>query len=117
MMNTFGIKGLGLITDSTFSVREIAQTNKIFDTESGQWLDYTPNDLGLFKSLTAPTCVLATYDQDEDEEINGQVIHHKKGDFKLDPDGKPFYETLGNRESYDKEVLQITDTLTTDGSF
>ena len=117
MMNSYGIKGLGLISDSGFSIREIAQTNKVFDTESGKWLDYTPNDRGLFKAVVAPTLVLATYDQDEDEDVNGQIIHHKKGDYKLDENGKPFYETLGNRESYDKEVLQVTDTLTTDGTF
>lgn len=115
-MNTFGIKGLGLITEGDFSIREIAQTNKVWDSENKTWLDYTPNNRGLFKALTAPTLVLAAYDQDEDEEIDGQIIHHKKGDYKFDEDGKPFYETLGSRESYGKEVLQISDTLTTDGT-
>ena len=43
-------------------------------------------------------------------------IMHKKGDYKTNENGDYFYEVLGNRESYNKEILRATDVLTTDGS-
>lgn len=117
MMTAYGIKHLDAATESGFSIREIAQMNRVFDVDSQTWLDYTPNSRGLFASLTGPTLVLAQYDEDTDEEINGQMIHHAKGDLKFDDSGRPYYETIGSREVYDKDVLQFTDTLTTDGSY
>ena len=108
------IKALNVITPQELSIREIAQTNKVYDVESGKWLDWTPNDKGgLWKGLFREPLVLATYDNDEEVVENGRVVHHKKGDYKYDPiTGKPFYETLGNREIYDKDILRLSDTLT-----
>ena len=61
--------------------------------------------------------VLATYDDDGTHEENGRTVYHHKGDYKIDPiTGKPFYETVGNREIYDKDVLHATDTLTREGT-
>ena len=35
---------------NNFSIREIAQTQKVYNTETGEWEDWTPNDkAGLFK--------------------------------------------------------------------
>jgi hypothetical protein len=117
MRETSGIKALGLRTSGDMSVREIAQTQKIYDIETGKFLDKSPNDYaGFFTSFTAPTVVLATYDDDEDELINGEVIKHKKGDIKLNENGAPFYETLGNREIYGKQVLHASDIFSVDGS-
>ena len=36
MMESSGISSLGIITDGGFSTREIAQTNRVFDVESGK---------------------------------------------------------------------------------
>jgi hypothetical protein len=41
---------------------------------------------------------------------------HKKGDYKTDENGDYFYELLGNREAYDKEILKFSDVLTVDGT-
>lgn len=108
------IKALNVITPQELSIREIAQTNKVYDVESGKWLDWTPNDKGgLWKGLFRDALVLATYDNDEDVIENGRLVHHNKGDYKYDPiTGKPFYETIGNREIYGKDVLRLSDTLT-----
>lgn len=118
MGNTTNIRGIGMYTDPQLSMREIAQTNRVFDYESGEWLDWTPNDQGgLFKWATRPSLVLATYDEDGTHEENGRIVNHHKGDYKIDPiTGKPFYETVGNREIYDKDVLHVTDTLTREGT-
>lgn len=60
--------------------------------------------------------VLATYDEDGTHQENGRTVQHKKGDFKLNENGDPFYEKLGNRDPYGKEVLRVSDTLTVDGT-
>jgi hypothetical protein len=58
--------------------------------------------------------VLATYDENEYDE-NGQLIH-QKGERKLNSEGLPYYETLGGRDIYGKQVLNKFNMLTTDGS-
>jgi hypothetical protein len=62
--------------------------------------------------------VIASYDEDFDEldPNSGKIVHHKKGEYKLNPDGQFYYETIGDRNVYDKELLHIWDTLTVDGS-
>ena len=96
-------------------MREIAQDNEARD-EDGNLLGWTPNRHGLFKSIFAPTMVLATYDEEGYHEENGQQVKHAKGQYKLDENGDPYYEKLGNRDSYGKEVLRFTDTITVDGT-
>lgn len=115
---SIGTKSINEITDPIYSVREIAQTNRVFNYETGEFEDWTPNDKGgLFKSLFRPSLVLATYDKDEDVEENGRLVHHSKGEYKYDPiTGKPYYETIGDREIYDKDVLHYSDTLTKEGT-
>lgn len=115
MRTTQGIRNLHQSTDSLFSVREIAQTNLVRD-EEGNILDWTPNDKGgMFKSLTRPALALATWDEDGEHEENEQLVQHIKGEYKFDEDGMPYYEILGDKEKYGKDVLHWTDTLTIDG--
>jgi hypothetical protein len=45
------------------------------------------------------------------------MVKHKKGDRILNENGTYYYENLGSRSVYGKEVLSGFDTLTTDGSF
>lgn len=117
MRESAGIKGLGLQTETQYSIREIAQDQKYFDSETGEFAEQTPNDFaGVFKSFTAPTLVLATYDEDTEEIVNGKKIIHPKGSYKVNSYGAPYYETLGNREIYDKDVLHASDIFSIDGS-
>lgn len=112
----YGVEGFGITPAPEFSTREIAQMNEVRDAE-GNKLGYTPNEKGgLFKGLTRPTLVLAQWEDDEIEIINGREIVHKKGDLKLDENGNPYYEELGNRDIYGRDVLHYTDTLTDDDS-
>lgn len=112
------IESMGVSSAPTMSAREVAQDNFVFNYETGKFEDWTPNDWGGLKALTRPTLVLATWDEDGDVEIDGRIIHHNKGDLKYHAEnGDPFYETLGNRDPYGKEICHITDTLTRDGSY
>jgi len=94
------------------SDREIAQTRPVYNVETGFWED-SPND-SFFDNLTK-TLVLATYDEDEYDSY-GNLIH-QKGEKKLDNEGLPYYETLGGRSVYGKQVLNKFNVITTDGSF
>lgn len=99
------------------SIAELAQKNHYFDTKSGTWSDKTPNDLGALGVLTSDTLVLAQWDEDGyHEDLDGNRIKHSKGDYKLDDNGRFYYETLNGREYYGKQVLGVLDVLTTDGS-
>ena len=117
-----GSQGIKYITESyfgneTLSVRELAQREKIVDFETGKELDYSPNDkAGLFKRFSLPTLVLAQWDEDGTHLEDGVEVSHKAGDLKYNDNGRPYYETLGNREIYNKDVLHNSDVLTVDGS-
>ena len=102
----------------------MAQQAKIWDSEKGEWLDYSPNDVSLvknpvgwFKSLFDDPLVKATWDEagDHKDPITKRLVHHEKGDLKLNDEGQYFYETLGNRSPIGKEVLSAFDILTVDG--
>ena len=109
--------GVNSITESNLSLREIAQKGKVFDIDSGEWLE-SANRRGLFDKLFGDTLVYAQWDEDGfhvDPETGG-TANHKKGDWKINEDGQLYLETLGNREVYGKQVVNPTDILTTDGS-
>lgn len=97
----YSAEGINLISEPTLSIREAAQKARVFNTETGKFENYTPNDLNLFSFWSAPNLVLA-----KDE----------KGNLKLNEDGSPYYETLGGRSAVGKELLHVSDILTTDGS-
>ena len=114
-----GIKYLTEVTTGTndLSIREQAQNEKVFDFETGRFLDYTPNDkAGVISRFSMPTLVLAQYDTDGTHVEDGVEVSHKAGDLKLNDNGRPYYETLGSREIYNKDVLRMSDVLTVDGS-
>ena len=113
-------QGLGNIWqkgDAVFSDREVAQANYVRD-ENGNVLDWTANDKGgLFKSIFSPTLALAIWEEDGEHMERGMVVEHKKGDLKLDENGDPYTEILGNRESYGRDIVKWSDILTEEGSF
>ena len=105
------------------SIREIAQSQLVWDGETNQWVD-APNDTPIDNFINPK--VLAQYDEDID--INGKSsseagfdkehIAHKKGEKKIDPlTGTYYYETLNGRDIYGRDVLSGWDTLTKDGSW
>ena len=62
--------------------------------------------------------VYATWDEDgvTIDPITNRQISHKKGDWKISPDGNLYIETLGGREVYGKQVVNPLDVLTKEGT-
>lgn len=119
-----GIEGINVWSDPTFSRRELAQQNKIFDIEKGEFMDHSVNDHALtvspvkwFKDFVKEPLVLAAYESDGThiDPITKRERKHKKGDLKLNDKGTYYYETLGDRSVIGKDVLSVTDTFTVDG--
>ena len=119
-----GIEGVNVWSKPERSRSELAQTQKIFNSETGKFENWTPNDNALFngksdfglswlKSLFSDPLVLAQYEEDT---IDKDGIKHKKGDYKLNEEGTYYYETLGGRSPIGKQVLSSLDTLTVDGT-
>lgn len=105
------------ITESPLSLREIAQQGRVHDVESDTW-EESANKFGLFKKLFGDTLVYAQWDEDgvHEDGVSGNLVKHKKGDWKVDDTGSLYLEKLGNREVYGKQVVNPSDILTTDGS-
>lgn len=110
---TYGTANLWETGSATFSDREVAQANFVRD-ENGNKLDWTPNDRSGFKSLFSPAIAYASYDEDVYDE-NGRLIH-RKGELKLDENGDPYTELLGDREAFGKDVVKWSDTFSVEGS-
>ena len=119
-----GIEGVNVWSKPERSRSELAQTQKIFNSETGKFENWTPNDNALFngksdfglswlKSLFSDPLVLAQYEEDT---IDKDGTKHKKGDYKLNEEGTYYYETLGGRSPIGKQVLSSLDTLTIDGT-
>lgn len=108
--------GINTMSAPTMSAREIAQTQQTWDYINNKWVD-SPNDDGFFGNFF-DTKVLATFDSDgvHTDPITGQQVEHKKGQKKLNENGTYYYETLGNRDIYGKDVLSKFDVITKDGS-
>lgn len=119
-----GIEGVNVWSKPERSRSELAQTQKIFNSETGKFENWTPNDNALFngksdfglswlKSLFSDPLVLAQYEEDTTDKDGTK---HKKGDYKLNEEGTYYYETLGGRSPIGKQVLSSLDTLTVDGT-
>lgn len=123
-----GIEGVNIWSDPEKSKSELAQMSKVFDYETGEFRDYSPNDKALFNgkhdygigwlsSLFNDPLVMAQYEEDGThiDPITGQEVTHHKGDYKLNDQGTYYYETLGGRTPVGKRVLSMMDTITIDG--
>ena len=112
---TRGLAGINQLGEQKKSIEEIAQTQKVWDSKTKTWQD-SPNDS--FFGNFSDTRFLAQYDEDVDEKdpVTGEIVHHYKGEFKLNDEGKPYYENANGRSINGKTILHLSDVFTTDGS-
>lgn len=119
-----GISRVGRTDEREWTVSELAQKEIVYDYDTKQWKDYTPNDrtlfgnLGGFISSLAEPLVVAQWDEEgyHTDPYTGRRVKHKKGDYKYNEDGNYYYETLGGREAYGKQFKSVFDSFTVDGS-
>ena len=115
---TGSFKDIGEWGPQTKSMREIAEGQKVYNTETGEWMD-APED-SFFGTIGMGPLVLATWDFDADENGNPTTdkdkIVHAKGTPKLNDNGTFYYETLGNRSSHGKQILHYSDIITKEDS-
>lgn len=104
------------VQESPLSIREIAQTQKVWDEATKTWQD-APNE-SWFDNFFE-TRVLAQWDEDGEhvDPITKQLVKHTKGQKKINENGTFYYENLNGRDIYGREVLSKFDTLTVDGTF
>ena len=121
---TIGIGGRNEVRNGEFTDKELAQRNKIFDPETGQFLDYSVNDYALTKNplkwlsqFFEDPIVYAAWDEDGShiDPITSEVVEHKKGEFKINKDGEYYTEKLGDRNVRGKQVVSALDNVTVDG--
>lgn len=119
-----GISRVGRTDEREWTVSELAQKERVFDYETKQWKDYTPNDRTLFgnlggfiSSLSEPLVIAQWEDEGYHTDFQtGRRVKHKKGDYKYNEEGNYYYETLGGREAYGKQFKSVFDSFTVDGS-
>lgn len=118
------VSRLGWINSPEKSDLELASASKVFNSETGQFEDYTADDMSLFSnpvkfldSIINPL-VLATYDEDgyHTDPISGRQVWHNKGENKTNENGDFYFETLGNRPIYGKKIKSAFDSLTAESS-
>ena len=117
--NITGVRSLFGTAESNKSARELAQKNPIFDTETGEYLDKSAEDLGLFGGLISTPLVYAKWHEDGEhiDPVTGRKVTHKKGEYRLNEDGKFFTETIKKKQGYDEEFVALSDILTKEDSW
>lgn len=115
---TIGFEGYNKASKQKFSVRELAQQSEVRDFKTGDSLGWTPND-SMFSALLHEPVVVATWDEDGEHinPVTGKKEKHYAGENKLDSEGNFYYETLDGRSPQNKQILNLTDTITEDGSW
>lgn len=115
-----GVEGWRTTSKRTKSEQELAQSQRIFNPETGEFESITPEDYALFSSpakwvnsLFSDPLVLAQYEKDE---IDEQGNKHQKGEYKLNPEGTYYYEKLNGRSPLGKTVLSAANILTKEDS-
>ena len=118
LQQSIGLSGLNRKSDPKLTEEEAAQSNKVWDSENKKWLDHSAEDQGFLKKALGETLVYAKYDKDgmQVNPVTGEEGYHKKGEWITDENGNYFTETLGNRQLLDKQVVQLSDILTKEGS-
>lgn len=114
-----GLRSLFGTAESNKSTRELAQKSAIYDTATGQYLDKSAEDLGLIGGLFSKPLVYAKWHEDGEHQdpITGRTVKHRKGEYRLNDDGKFFTETIGKKQGYDEEFVALSDILTKEDSW
>ena len=118
LKDVIGFQGANVRTSSGLSDREVMEDVPFYDFTDGKFSNLTPNDTWISNFFDPK--VVATYDKDtyEVNPLTNEKEFHAKGSQKIDPvTGTHYYETLGDRDIYGKQVLSGWDTITRDGSF
>lgn len=117
-IETEGLSTVLGTSESKLSPYEIAQSNRIWDTRTSSWMNKTPEDLGFWGTINETPIVFARYEEDVEipDPETGRMVKHYKGEMKLDENGSPYYETLGNRAAHGKEFLSPFNVITKEGS-
>lgn len=120
-----GIEGFGTWSESALSIREVAQTQNV-KSLNGKDLGFTPNDdskSGLFDYVNdlffgSGAKAVAQYTEDGThlDLFTGENVKHKKGEYKYNELGKPYYETLDGATPVNRQLLSGWDTITVDGT-
>ena len=107
-----GLTQTGKMSKPVRSIYEVAQQSKVRDSK-GNILEETAEEKGFWGNLFDPM-VLATHDIDG---VDDKGRKFKKGDVKLDSEGKPYYELLGDRDGINKQHLSSWDVITKESSW
>lgn len=131
-----GTQGIGSLSRSDWSDREVAQTSNILtnandvDFENGdfskaEWRE-SPDELALFGENGVnfggyfgnflSTQALAKWKEDGEhiDPLTKQKVQHRAGDLITDDLGNPFYKDLNGDSPYGEEILSKFDYLTVD---
>lgn len=112
---TLGVEGVNKWGQARFTEEEAAQRNRIYDPETGEWLNETPESLSLLDKVFGKTLVYAKYDRDEVDPITKEI--HYKGEWKKDKDGNYYTEILNSDDLLGKQVVSLSDILTKEDSW
>lgn len=121
---TYGIASRNEFGKRKYGRTELAETQQIYNPETNEYTEETVNDFSLSNSfakwidfLIDEPLVLAQYDEDGEhyDQYYGQMIQHKKGDYKLNKNGTYYTERLNGRSPSGKTVIKASDILSIDG--
>lgn len=116
---SYGIVGLNQPGPRTKTPMELAEQNKIYDSETGKFTEYTAEE-SFFKDFWRPK-IMATWDFNADANGNPtddpDKIAYMKGQYKLDPNGEYYMEFSNGKSTYGKEIVSPWNLITKEDSW
>ncbi len=118
LQQQYSVQGVNYISEPTLTPEEAAQSNNIYDPETGSFISDSPESLPFYKKIFGDTLIYAKWNEDGThiDPISGEQVQHHKGDWKTDEEGRYYTEYLGNRELGENQVVNLQDILTDEGS-
>lgn len=114
-----GIEDFNAISASDKSLKELAQSHKIWNPETKSWEEDTPESLNFFDKTLGHSLSYAKYEQ-TGEQINpvtGELGYHEAGEWILDKNGEVFTQYTPKTDLLHSEIVSTWDILSDEGSW
>ena len=113
-----GIERFDKISDSEYSEKELAQQHKIWNPDTKQWEQDTPQSLNIFDKVFGRSLVYAKYEKTGEQlnPITDQMEYHEAGEWMTDENGELFTQYAPKDDVINTEVVALSDIISDEGS-
>lgn len=113
-----GIENFNTWSKSDKSLKELAQSHKIWDPETETWSEDSPESLSFFEKTLGHSLSYAKYETTGEQvnPVTGELGFHEAGEWILDEQGQVFTQYTPKTDLLHSEIVAVSDILTDEDS-